>query len=202
MSGSYSVFGVMGADHGGLAMAGHLGLVGFDVRLFNRTSAQPGARIDPRWRRGGRGGSIGIRPGSGGLRLSGRPACWSRRGDGRRPRDGASVHGRAVRPASEGRPDRRPKSRPNLRRPGARSSTERTGLHRPSSQQVIVRSHQLAICRLRPAGEGYPSSPRLRCVSRPTETRDSSSGVSKLTYSVHNEAIPPGKVAKNSPVSC
>lgn len=31
------VFCVMGAGHGGLAMAGHLGLMGFEVRLFNRT---------------------------------------------------------------------------------------------------------------------------------------------------------------------
>lgn len=31
------VFAVMGAGHGGLAMAGHLGLMGFDVRLYNRT---------------------------------------------------------------------------------------------------------------------------------------------------------------------
>jgi opine dehydrogenase len=34
------VFCVMGAGHGGLAMAGHLGLMGFEVRLFNRTSAR------------------------------------------------------------------------------------------------------------------------------------------------------------------
>jgi opine dehydrogenase len=31
------VFCVMGAGHGGLAMAGHLALMGFEVRLFNRT---------------------------------------------------------------------------------------------------------------------------------------------------------------------
>jgi opine dehydrogenase len=31
------VFAVMGAGHGGMAMAGHLGLMGFEVRLFNRT---------------------------------------------------------------------------------------------------------------------------------------------------------------------
>jgi opine dehydrogenase len=37
MSESHPVFCVMGAGHGGLAMAGHLGLMGFDVRLFNRT---------------------------------------------------------------------------------------------------------------------------------------------------------------------
>lgn len=30
-------FCVMGAGHGGLAMAGHLGIMGFDVRLFNRS---------------------------------------------------------------------------------------------------------------------------------------------------------------------
>ncbi|MFO7534232.1 MAG: NAD/NADP octopine/nopaline dehydrogenase family protein [Kiritimatiellia bacterium] len=30
-------FGVVGAGHGGLAMAGHLGLMGFPVRLYNRT---------------------------------------------------------------------------------------------------------------------------------------------------------------------
>lgn len=34
------VFCVMGAGHGGLAMAGHLGLMGFEVRLFNRTRAR------------------------------------------------------------------------------------------------------------------------------------------------------------------
>ncbi len=37
MPSSRPVFCVMGAGHGGLAMAGHLGLMGFDVRLFNRT---------------------------------------------------------------------------------------------------------------------------------------------------------------------
>lgn len=30
-------FAVLGAGHGGLAMAGHLGLMGFDVNLYNRT---------------------------------------------------------------------------------------------------------------------------------------------------------------------
>ncbi|MCC6490445.1 MAG: NAD/NADP octopine/nopaline dehydrogenase family protein [Candidatus Hydrogenedentes bacterium] len=30
----------MGAGHGGLAMAGHLGIMGFEVRLFNRTAAR------------------------------------------------------------------------------------------------------------------------------------------------------------------
>lgn len=40
MSESHPVFCVMGAGHGGLAMAGHLGLLGFDVRLFNRTRAR------------------------------------------------------------------------------------------------------------------------------------------------------------------
>ncbi len=34
------IFCVMGAGHGGLAMAGHLGLMGFEVRLFNRTPAR------------------------------------------------------------------------------------------------------------------------------------------------------------------
>jgi opine dehydrogenase len=34
------VFAVLGAGHGGLAMAGHLGIMGFDVRLFNRTTAR------------------------------------------------------------------------------------------------------------------------------------------------------------------
>jgi len=34
------VFCVMGAGNGGLAMAGHLGLMGFDVRLYNRTPAR------------------------------------------------------------------------------------------------------------------------------------------------------------------
>ena len=31
-------FCVVGAGHGGLAMAGHLGLMGFTVTLYNRTS--------------------------------------------------------------------------------------------------------------------------------------------------------------------
>lgn len=31
------VFCIMGAGHGGLAMAGHLGLMGFEVRLYNRS---------------------------------------------------------------------------------------------------------------------------------------------------------------------
>ncbi len=35
--GKRPVFCVMGAGHGGLAMAGHLGIMGFDVRLYNRT---------------------------------------------------------------------------------------------------------------------------------------------------------------------
>ena len=43
------VFCVMGAGHGGLAMAGHLGLMGFDVRLYNRTLA----RLEPVQDRGG-----------------------------------------------------------------------------------------------------------------------------------------------------
>lgn len=30
-------FAVLGAGHGGMAMAGHLGIMGFDVKLFNRT---------------------------------------------------------------------------------------------------------------------------------------------------------------------
>ncbi len=30
-------FAVIGAGHGGLAMAGHLGIMGFDVKLYNRT---------------------------------------------------------------------------------------------------------------------------------------------------------------------
>lgn len=34
------VFCVMGAGHGGMAMAGHLGLMGFEVRLYNRTPAR------------------------------------------------------------------------------------------------------------------------------------------------------------------
>jgi len=36
-------FAVLGAGHGGLAMAGHLAIRGFEVRLFNRTAA----RIEP-----------------------------------------------------------------------------------------------------------------------------------------------------------
>ncbi len=31
------VFAVLGAGHGGLAMAGHLGIMGFEVRLYNRS---------------------------------------------------------------------------------------------------------------------------------------------------------------------
>lgn len=37
MSQEKPVFAVLGAGHGGLAMAGHLGIMGFEVRLFNRT---------------------------------------------------------------------------------------------------------------------------------------------------------------------
>lgn len=40
MSEEKPVFCVMGAGHGGLAMAGHLGLMGFEVRLFNRTASR------------------------------------------------------------------------------------------------------------------------------------------------------------------
>jgi opine dehydrogenase len=43
------VFCVMGAGHGGLAMAGHLGIMGFDVRLYNRTMS----RLEPVRARGG-----------------------------------------------------------------------------------------------------------------------------------------------------
>ena len=31
------VFAVLGAGHGGLAMAGHLAILGFEARLWNRT---------------------------------------------------------------------------------------------------------------------------------------------------------------------
>jgi len=41
-------FAVLGAGHGGLAMAGHLGLMGFEVRLFNRSPN----RLEPVRRRG------------------------------------------------------------------------------------------------------------------------------------------------------
>lgn len=34
------VFAVVGAGHGGLAMAGHLGIMGFEVRLFNRSASR------------------------------------------------------------------------------------------------------------------------------------------------------------------
>lgn len=34
------VFCVMGAGHGGMAMAGHLGIMGFEVRLYNRTPSR------------------------------------------------------------------------------------------------------------------------------------------------------------------
>jgi opine dehydrogenase len=40
MSKDKPVFCVMGAGHGGLAMAGHLALKGFEVRLYNRTDAR------------------------------------------------------------------------------------------------------------------------------------------------------------------
>lgn len=43
------VFCVMGAGHGGVAMSGHLGLMGFEVRLYNRTAA----RIEAIQARGG-----------------------------------------------------------------------------------------------------------------------------------------------------
>lgn len=49
MSDPKPVFCVLGAGHGGLAMAGHLGLMGFDVRLYNRTRA----RLDAVITRGG-----------------------------------------------------------------------------------------------------------------------------------------------------
>jgi len=49
MSEKKPVFCVMGAGHGGLAMAGHLGLMGFEIRLFNRSSE----RIIPVQARGG-----------------------------------------------------------------------------------------------------------------------------------------------------
>jgi opine dehydrogenase len=42
------VFAVLGAGHGGLAMAGYLALSGFETRLFNRTAA----RLEPIRRRG------------------------------------------------------------------------------------------------------------------------------------------------------
>lgn len=38
MSSEKPVFAILGAGNGGLAMAGHLGLMGFEVRLFNRTA--------------------------------------------------------------------------------------------------------------------------------------------------------------------
>jgi len=38
MSEKRPIFCVMGAGHGGFAMAGHLALMGFEVRLFNRTA--------------------------------------------------------------------------------------------------------------------------------------------------------------------
>jgi opine dehydrogenase len=41
-------FAVLGAGHGGLAMAGYLGIQGFEVRLFNRTAE----RLEPIRRRG------------------------------------------------------------------------------------------------------------------------------------------------------
>ena len=37
IEGKSPVFCVLGAGHGGLAMAGHLALMGFTVNLFNRT---------------------------------------------------------------------------------------------------------------------------------------------------------------------
>ncbi len=42
-------FAVLGAGHGGLAMAGHLAIMGFEVKLFNRTEE----RITPVQSRGG-----------------------------------------------------------------------------------------------------------------------------------------------------
>jgi len=42
------IFAVLGAGHGGMAMAGHLGLMGFEVRLFNRTPE----RLEPIRRHG------------------------------------------------------------------------------------------------------------------------------------------------------
>ena len=40
MSKDKPIFCVMGAGHGGLAMAGHLAVKGFEVRLYNRTDAR------------------------------------------------------------------------------------------------------------------------------------------------------------------
>lgn len=42
-------FCVIGAGHGGMAMAGHLGVMGFEVNLFNRSPERIGA---VQWRRG------------------------------------------------------------------------------------------------------------------------------------------------------
>lgn len=36
----YPKFAVLGAGHGGTAMAGHLSLMGFDVSLYNRGEAR------------------------------------------------------------------------------------------------------------------------------------------------------------------
>ncbi|MFH1022234.1 MAG: NAD/NADP octopine/nopaline dehydrogenase family protein [Planctomycetota bacterium] len=49
MDGQKPVYCVLGAGHGGLAMAGHLGLMGFRVRLFNRKAE----RLEPVQDRGG-----------------------------------------------------------------------------------------------------------------------------------------------------
>ncbi len=49
MSEERPVFCVMGAGHGGMAMAGHLGLMGFETRLFNRSAS----RLEPVQARGG-----------------------------------------------------------------------------------------------------------------------------------------------------
>ncbi|HEY9054134.1 MAG TPA: 2-dehydropantoate 2-reductase N-terminal domain-containing protein, partial [Rectinemataceae bacterium] len=48
-AGKRAIWCVAGAGNGGLAMAGHLGLMGFEVRLFNRTDAHLNAA---RWYKG------------------------------------------------------------------------------------------------------------------------------------------------------
>ncbi len=40
----YPKFAVLGAGHGGTAMAGHLSLMGFDVALYNRSRGRIAAR--------------------------------------------------------------------------------------------------------------------------------------------------------------
>ena len=54
--GTGAVYCVVGAGNGGLAMAGHLGILGYPVRLYNRTPRTARRRALARRDQGGRRG--------------------------------------------------------------------------------------------------------------------------------------------------